>query len=142
MARAPLTCLPSPGRRHWWASAWILSTVCAVTSVTASATWPARLDSSLLRAPSPAATNAPTSSPVLATSTNGTSARRASTAAMASALPCRTVTRTTEVRWLGSRGGTAVTQPPVDVIEERISHEPLYGSPGVPLGVKAMRTRS
>ena len=74
-------------------------------SVTASANWS---DSSLLRAPSPAATNALTSSPVLATSTNGTSARRASAA----------------------------------VIEERISHEPLYGSPGVPLGVKAMRTRS
>jgi hypothetical protein len=34
-----------------------------VTSVTASANWPARPDSSLLRAPSPAATNAPISDP-------------------------------------------------------------------------------
>ena len=45
------------------------------------------------------------------------------------------------------RGGAPVDlerrdQPPVDVIEERISHELLYGSLEVPLGVKLMRMRS
>ena len=38
--------------------------------------------------------------------------------------------------------GTSARRASAAVIEERISHEPLYGSPGVPLGVKAMRTRS
>jgi hypothetical protein len=45
--------------------------VCAVTSVTAPANWLARSDRSLLRAPSPATTNALTSSPVLATLYDG-----------------------------------------------------------------------